>query len=330
MAINIADNMGYNGKKPLDGRTEYATLAAMKAVADANINEGCLAYNKEDGKYYKFLSTNTVDVTTGKWREFSTGGGQTYNDFTGATASTAGAHGLVPAPSAGDEGKVLFGNGLWGTLPSVDLSVLSNEANIYSTTEKVIGQWTDGKLLYQKSVLVSLASSSTWTDTPHGISNIDFAQIVSVSIDKYTVGSIVPAVSQSIIAHVGASNIEIYNSLSGLYGKSGYVTVQYTKTTDGPLPSDEKFAGVTASGEVIYERTVTGLSISLNWSGDKFASASFSPLFSGVDSFIGMTAYDADGCHTGSMLKDGNNWEIRALVGATITGLTIRYTKSSS
>ena len=38
----------------------------------------------------------------------------TYNAFTGATASVAGTSGLVPAPSAGDEGKVLMGNGTWG------------------------------------------------------------------------------------------------------------------------------------------------------------------------------------------------------------------------
>ena len=40
------------------------------------------------------------------------------SDFTGATSSTAGAHGLVPAPAAGDEGKVLLGDGTWATLPS--------------------------------------------------------------------------------------------------------------------------------------------------------------------------------------------------------------------
>lgn len=38
----------------------------------------------------------------------------TYSDFTGATTSTAGAHGLVPAPAAGDENKVLKGDGTWG------------------------------------------------------------------------------------------------------------------------------------------------------------------------------------------------------------------------
>lgn len=38
----------------------------------------------------------------------------TYNAFAGATASVAGTSGLVPAPSAGDQNKVLMGNGTWG------------------------------------------------------------------------------------------------------------------------------------------------------------------------------------------------------------------------
>ena len=40
--------------------------------------------------------------------------------MTGATSSTAGAHGLVPAPVAGDDTKYLKGDGTWGelTLPS--------------------------------------------------------------------------------------------------------------------------------------------------------------------------------------------------------------------
>lgn len=38
----------------------------------------------------------------------------TYSAFAGATASVAGTSGLVPAPSAGDQDKVLMGNGTWG------------------------------------------------------------------------------------------------------------------------------------------------------------------------------------------------------------------------
>ena len=37
--------------------------------------------------------------------------------MTGATAETAGTAGMVPAPAAGDNEKVLFGDGTWGDLP---------------------------------------------------------------------------------------------------------------------------------------------------------------------------------------------------------------------
>lgn len=37
----------------------------------------------------------------------------TYSDFTGATSSVAGTSGLVPAPAAGDENKLLRGDGTW-------------------------------------------------------------------------------------------------------------------------------------------------------------------------------------------------------------------------
>lgn len=37
----------------------------------------------------------------------------TYSDFVGATSAAAGAEGLVPAPAAGDEDKILKGNGSW-------------------------------------------------------------------------------------------------------------------------------------------------------------------------------------------------------------------------
>lgn len=41
----------------------------------------------------------------------------TYSDFTGATSSVAGSHGLVPAPTTSDPDKFLKGDGTWGTPP---------------------------------------------------------------------------------------------------------------------------------------------------------------------------------------------------------------------
>lgn len=258
MAITVADNFSYQGKKPLDGRDTFATLAAMKAYAEASVYDGCLSYCDEDGKRYEFKSTNTVDPTTGKWREYSSGGGgQTYNDFTGATASTAGAHGLVPAPLAGDEGKVLFGNGSWGALPSVDLSSLSAEAFIFSETEKAVGQHTNGKLLYAKTIVANNVSMPNGTNVACGQlpSGREFATILNFTVEN----SSLPFINSSWLGvFIDASgNIQAKQSFSQTTATCNVKTVVlYTKTTDSPLPSGVKFAGVTSSGEVIYRTDI--------------------------------------------------------------------------
>ena len=59
----------------------------------------------------------------------------TYSNFTGADSTTGGAAGLVPAPSAGDEGKYLKGDGTWGTVSTggtVDQTYDGTSANAQS------------------------------------------------------------------------------------------------------------------------------------------------------------------------------------------------------
>lgn len=41
-------------------------------------------------------------------------------DFTGATSNVDGSHGLVPQPQAGDENKILYGNGDWKSITASD------------------------------------------------------------------------------------------------------------------------------------------------------------------------------------------------------------------
>lgn len=90
MSIQVADNFEYKGTKPLDGRVKYATLALMKAASEATLYDGILAYVDATDKYYKFLSSNTVDADTGKWREFETGSGgsSVLVSHTGAASAT--------------------------------------------------------------------------------------------------------------------------------------------------------------------------------------------------------------------------------------------------
>lgn len=81
MAISVADNFSYKGSKPLDARIQYATVANMKNATTSDLYDGCLAYVTETKKNYQYDSTNSVDPTTGKWRELQTGGGGGSSTF---------------------------------------------------------------------------------------------------------------------------------------------------------------------------------------------------------------------------------------------------------
>ena len=72
--IQVAANFSYKGKKPLDDRLLYDTVAEMVAMPDSSLYDGMKVYVKATDKYYKYKSTNEVDVNLGKWREDSTDG----------------------------------------------------------------------------------------------------------------------------------------------------------------------------------------------------------------------------------------------------------------
>ena len=54
-------------------------------------------------------------------------------DFTGATSSAGGVAGQVPAPSAGDDGKFLRGDGSWANPPSNVTGVKGAAESSYRT-----------------------------------------------------------------------------------------------------------------------------------------------------------------------------------------------------
>lgn len=260
--LNLSGNIEVNAQAPLDARTIVPTEADLTVASNFPYPYvGLEVYVTGTNKKFRLVNLDTTQSSS--WYEIGEGGGggETYSDFTGATASTAGAHGLVPAPSAGDEGKVLFGNGAWGALPSVDLSVLSNEANILSTTEKVVGQHTDGKLLYQK--VVSVPSTSTVWGVIHTETNADYLNVIWARYYFNAYGTewlkmnLANANDVLVVATTGA-NI-LMNGRGYTFGNNNPVQmlIQYTKTTDSPLPSDVKFAGVTSDGKALYKQTIS-------------------------------------------------------------------------
>ena len=74
----------------------------------------------------------------------------TYADFTGATSSVAGTHGLVPAPTTSDVDKYLKGDGTWGAVAGSGLVELS-----YGSST-----WNDFITAYQANKIVYCRASS--------------------------------------------------------------------------------------------------------------------------------------------------------------------------
>ena len=69
MGIQVASNFTYLGKKPIDDRILYDSVADMVAMPDSSLYDGCRAYVKATKKFYVYNGTNETDVTLGKWRE---------------------------------------------------------------------------------------------------------------------------------------------------------------------------------------------------------------------------------------------------------------------
>ena len=169
-----------------------------------------------------------------------------------------------------------------------------NKADLYSTTEKVVGCWTDGRPIYQKTFTGTIPNATTvGTGVSSTISvgasvqdyiKLDFRFIASsknqMDLSIYSDAQI--GVSQS--GDVNFNGIRLYgspnsatnnkncivviNSNTSSNGLSYTVTARYTKTTDSAnsfkyadendYSTSEKIVGTWIDGKPIYQRTYTG------------------------------------------------------------------------
>lgn len=109
---------GVKGNAETDYRTGNVNLTPANIGAAAASHTHTIAnvtglQSALDGKAASSHSHAISDVTN---LQTELDGKADDADFTGATASAAGARGLVPAPAKGDQSDVLFGDGTWGAL----------------------------------------------------------------------------------------------------------------------------------------------------------------------------------------------------------------------
>lgn len=101
-------------------------------------------------------------------------------DMTGATASTAGAHGLVPAPAAGDENKFLTGGGTWEnvTIPPQSYVGMVIHSTTLDTEAKVKAQYGGATWIQHSGYFLRGASSGVTANSATVTSGSDDAVVV--------------------------------------------------------------------------------------------------------------------------------------------------------
>ena len=166
-----------------------------------------------------------------------------------------------------------------GGMPEAVVNKFS-KSDLYSTTEKIVGCWTDGRPIYQKTINCGALPNNTTKDTTIDVANV--SQIVGLSGFVYNSSTKAVFDMNSLMSNTTLSNNFViyasYNSSTSKYritmstktdvsAYSAYVTVQYTKTTDAAnsfnfstetdYSTTEKIVGTWIDGKPLYQKTIS-------------------------------------------------------------------------
>lgn len=126
-----------------------------------------------------------------------------------------------------------------------NFALATNVSDYYSTDEKLVGLWINGKPLYQKTIVDTLPSVINTPKYVNVGASIDYIMIINAMLinnDGFLIPlpSINPVTDSEQTRVAAADNtfpgnpntIQLRTANSNHVGKTIYTTVQYTKTTD--------------------------------------------------------------------------------------------------
>ena len=156
-----------------------------------------------------------------------------------------------------------------GGMPEMVANKFS-KGDLYSTEEKMIGQWIDGKPLYQKTFSVTTGNTNVQTTLSNlGSLNIDTMVTMKGQLNNNGLIVTVPSYLTST-GYVGSYYDTTNNRVISFVGSDWYnlpltFTIQYTKTSDTAISigsdtdysTEEKIIGTWIDGKPIYQKTLS-------------------------------------------------------------------------
>jgi len=155
-----------------------------------------------------------------------------------------------------------------GGMPEMVANKFS-KGDLYSTDEKMIGQWVDGKPLYQKTIEVNVTTSTNqganiYTGEISLSTFFDFSTIDNMFFDIehsfYVLGNVRGFVYGWVVKEASTVLIGTLYARSNVPSK---LTFQYTKQSDSPISigndtdysTEEKIIGTWIDGKPLYQKT---------------------------------------------------------------------------
>lgn len=224
-------------------------------------------------------------------------------------------------------------------------------SDYYDTTERVVGRWTDGKPLYQKTAFVNMPTGNYNNWFNHNISGLTNAEIKHFDYDiqfmESSIGKNAYYSSSYNVSIARVTTTQIYFMANGWNTSTDIIiqlTLQYTKTTDAPgtgpttgnliyLPAlyseEEREVGVWTDGKPLYQITHKNLSLSIpanTWTNTGIP-------FTNIDTY--KVLYNksenqgADSQYPMLYRFDNGNFQVFCQWAMPLDELTLQYTKTT-
>ena len=285
-SANLAGTIEVLAGGPIDARSVVPALADLTVASNFPYPYvGMETYVVAENKKYRLIDEDVTDSDS--WEEAGSG----------SSVPEGGTTGQVLAKHSDDDGDAEWrdetqeieeissddfdelsqaekDNGKAYFIPDRNMSsgftVMGNrfdKANIYTETERMVGSWM-GKPLYQKTIDFGACPNATTKEVSLNIANIEkiiYYNGFMLSSDNATTIPL-PNVADSTYQVILVINRSYIRITTGVDRSSfnGYITIQYTKTTDGTVnigtgndySTDEQIIGTWIDEKPIYQKTI--------------------------------------------------------------------------